>query len=85
MPTIRPEYNYRVPADWLRPVMTIRLPSHRVLFLVFVIIALVTSSLAVVFRVEEQKLAAQNQNLLAEIRDLQSTKGFAYPRSAGAA
>jgi hypothetical protein len=52
--------------------MSIRLPSRRVLFLVLVIVALVTSSLAVVFRVEERKLAAQNQRLLDEIHDLQS-------------
>jgi hypothetical protein len=54
--------------------MTIRLPSHRVLFPVFVIIVLITSSLAVVFRVEERKLAVQNQELVAKIRDLQSPK-----------
>lgn len=56
--------------------MTIRSPSHRVLSLVFVIIALITSSLAVVLRVEEQRLAAQNENLLAEIRDLQSPRAL---------
>lgn len=54
--------------------MNIRLPSHRVLFLVAVIVALIASSLAVVFRVEEQELTTQNQKLLAENRDLRSPK-----------
>jgi hypothetical protein len=52
--------------------MSIRLPSHRFLFLFLVIVALVTSILAVVFRVKEQRLTAQNRRLLDEIHDLQS-------------
>jgi len=54
--------------------MGVRLPSHRVLVIVLVLVALITSSLAVVFRVNEQKLVAQDQKLLAEIRNLQPPK-----------
>jgi hypothetical protein len=56
--------------------MSIRLSSHRVPFLALVTVALIMSSLAVIFRVEEQKLATQNQELLAKIRDLQSPKAL---------
>jgi hypothetical protein len=52
--------------------MSIRLPSHQIPLLVLAIVALVMSSLTVYFRVEEQKLSAQNQKLLIEIHDLQS-------------
>jgi hypothetical protein len=52
--------------------MSIRLPSQRVLLFVLVLVALFTSGAAVVFRAKEQKLAAQNQKLLDENRDLHS-------------
>jgi hypothetical protein len=52
--------------------MSIRLSLDRILSLVLVTVALVTSSLAIVFRVKEQKLAAQNQKLLSETLDLQA-------------
>jgi hypothetical protein len=52
--------------------MSFRLPSQRVLLLALAFIVLLMSALTVVFRVKEQKLDAQNQKLLAQIRDLQS-------------
>ncbi|MBS1804002.1 MAG: hypothetical protein JST28_11590 [Acidobacteria bacterium] len=54
--------------------MSIHLPSHRVLSIVLVVIALITSSLAVVFRIREQKLAAENHRLLAEARGPQAPR-----------
>ncbi|MGA2809335.1 MAG: hypothetical protein ABSE87_14495 [Terracidiphilus sp.] len=60
--------------------ISFRLPSQRVLSLALAVIALIMSTLTVVFRVEEQKFAARNQKLLAEIRDLQSPK----PKAAAA-
>jgi hypothetical protein len=56
--------------------MSVSLPSLRVLSLVLVIVALVASSLAVVFRVREQRLTAQYQKLLAETLDVQSPKAL---------
>lgn len=52
------------------------MPSHRIPLLVLVIVALVMSSLAVYFRVEEQKISVQNQKLLIEIHDLQSPQAL---------
>jgi hypothetical protein len=60
-----------------------RLPSQRVLSLVLAVLALVMSGLAVVFRFEEQRLAARNQQLLADIRALQSPKPIATAAQQG--
>lgn len=52
--------------------MSIRLLSRRIPLLVIGVVALVLLILTVRFRVEEQKLAVQNQKLLTEIHTLQS-------------
>lgn len=59
--------------------MSAHLPSPRVLFLVLLTMLLVTSGLAVVFRAKGKKLAAQNEKLLAETRDLSLPKAMPAP------
>lgn len=60
-----------------------RLPSHQIPLLALAIIALVLSSLAVYFRVGEQRLSVQNRKLLIEIHDMQSSQALSAAAQRG--
>jgi hypothetical protein len=56
--------------------MNVLLQSRRIALLVVAIVALIMTGLAIYFRVDQRRLAAQNQKLLIEIRDLQSRENM---------